>query len=460
MRDELSPAFLEAEGRVLAYMDSAGILTALRGGVLVALSGGADSVFLLYLLDRLSKKEGFPLRTVHIHHHLRGEEADRDAAFCEELAEGLALPHATVHIDPHAGGTLEGGLEAVCRRLRYAALREELLSSGLRVIATAHHATDQLETVLHRMLRGGGLRALVGIRPMYGDLVRPLLSLTKREIREALLSSGIRFVTDSTNLDKALTRNYLRAEVLPRLAHVVPQPERAVLRMTEALSHDAALLDELAEEALSAAPREGKGISAEYLRSLPEALRRRLLVLLYEEAREAAASEIAIEHTHVVTLSRLLLSGRGRFSLAVPNHLFGRLSGGLFSFVRLPGRIAEVESREIPLQMGENRLPGDFTLTLTREGETLFARCSSILNKIDTKAAISSAIINGGLYARPRREGDAYFFRGHTHSLKKLYNEKKIPIDLRATLPLLCDGDGILWMPFCPVRERSTGKPE
>ncbi|MBO7293536.1 MAG: tRNA lysidine(34) synthetase TilS, partial [Clostridia bacterium] len=348
----------------------------------------------------------------------------------------------------------------VCRRLRYAALRRELALWGLGVIATAHHATDQLETVLHRMLRGGGARALVGIRPVHGDLVRPLLSLTKGEIEEALRSSHIPFETDSTNFDKTYTRNYLRAEVLPRLSRVVPHPERAVMRMTEALSHDAALLDELAKEALSAAPREGKGVSAEYLRSLPEALRRRLLVLLYEEARDEAAAEVAIEHTHVVTLSRLLLSGRGRFSLAVPNRLFGRLSNGEFSFVRLPQR--EMAEGEVvtPIGMGENRLPGDFTLSLFCEGETLFARCSSILNKIDITAAISPAIIKGKLYVRTRREGDAYFFRGHTHSLKKLYNEMRIPLELRATLPLLCDDGGILWMPFCPVRERSTGKSE
>lgn len=460
MRDELSPAFLRAEGRALAYMKSEGILPLLRRGALVALSGGADSVFLLYLLSRLSVKEGFSLRTVHIHHHLRGREADRDAAFCEELAARLAVLHNTLHIDPYAEGDLDGGLEAACRRLRYAALRRELAATELGVIVTAHHATDQLETVLHRMLRGGGVRALAGMRPVHGDLVRPLLSLTRGEIEEALISSHIPFVTDSTNFDKTYTRNYLRAEVLPRLSRIVPHPERAVMRMTEALSHDADLLDKLAKEALLAAPREGGAIPADYLRSLPEALRRRLLVLLYEEARDETAAEVAIEHTHVVTLSRLLLSGRLQFSLAVPNCLFARLSGGSFSFVRLPRRQTTEESPITPLRMGENRLPGDFTLTLLREGDTIFARCSSFLNKIDITAAISPAIIKGSLYARTRRAGDAYFFRGHTHSLKKLYNEKRIPQELRAYLPLLCDDSGILWMPFCPVRERSTGKSE
>ena len=459
MSNGLSPAFLKAEARTLAYMDSVGLLPHLRHGVLLAFSGGADSVFLLYVLSRLSAKEGFPLRSVHIHHHLRGEEADRDAAFCERLAQALAVPHNTLHIDPYDGRALDGGLEAACRRLRYATLRRELFASGLGVIATAHHATDQLETVLHRMLRGGGARALAGIRPLHGDLVRPLLSLAKEEIEAALLSSHIPFVTDSTNFDKTFTRNYLRAEVLPRLARVVPHPERAVVRMTEALSHDAALLDEMAEKALSGALREGKGISAEYLRSLPEAIRRRVLVLLYEEARDEDASEVAIEHTHVALLSRLLLSGRARFSLAVPNHLFARLSEGSFCFVRRSGKDT-AEATVTPLLMGENPLPGDFTLTLLREGDTLFARCSSFLNKIDITAAISTAIIRGELYARPRREGDAYFFRGHTHSLKKLYNEKRIPLELRTVLPLLCDDDGILWMPFFPVRERSIGKSE
>jgi tRNA(Ile)-lysidine synthase len=446
--------------RVLGYIDAEGMRECFSGGVLLALSGGADSVFLAHLLSWLSEEWGFRLFALHVHHHLRGEEADRDAEFCRRLAETLRIPFRVADVDVRGESErMNRGLEESARLLRYRALRAALAEEGLAVIATAHHATDHLETVLHRILRGGGIRALLGIRPRRSDLVRPLLCLGRSEIEAALCEAGIPYVTDTTNFDTAYTRNYLRAEVLPRLSRIVPDPEAAAMRMSEALSHDAALLDELAAQALAEAPRRENGVEASYLASLPEAIRRRVLRLLYEEKREPEAVDIPLEYTHTVAISRFLAERRTSFSLAVPNRLFAYAFDGYFEFRR--GEVAPLPfCGSLSVSSKITALPPDFLVTVRRGDKGITVGCSSKFYKIDIETAISSDIINGELYVRTRQAGDAYFFRGHTHSLKKLLNERRVPPELRPHLPILCDDEGILWVPFCPVREKRKGKIE
>ena len=453
--DYSAKRFTAAEKAVLSYMSQTGVLSQLSGGVVLALSGGADSVFLLHLFARLANKRRFPLLAVHVNHHLRGIESDRDEAFCRELCASLGVPFECRDVDV-AAEMKKGrfGTEEAARRVRYRALRVVLAEHPeLSCIATAHHATDQLETVLFQMLRGGGLRSVAGMAPMRLPLIRPLLCLSAKEIKAALSDAGCSYVTDSTNTDVGYARNYLRHEILPRLLRINPMPERAILRMTESLSHDGALLDALAHKARRAAPIRGDGIDAAYLRSLHEALRRRVLIMLYEEQREKDASHIALEYTHIVSISRLLQSEKIAFSLAVPNRLYAVLCDGAFSFCREPKRKI-VPMGCTMLSEGDTTLPGGFFLNIRHEDGNAVIRCYSILHKIDITATISSDIINGDMFVRTRMPKDAYRFRGHTHSLKKLYNEAKIPLNIRPYLPILCDGDGILWVPFFPIREK------
>ncbi len=438
--------------RVLSYMEETGIASRLFGGVLLALSGGADSVFLTVLFSYLSKRDGFPLYALHVHHHIRGEEADRDATFCRELAARLAVPFSVCNVNvPQVAALTHRGVEDTARILRYKALQEELRGRRLAVIATAHHATDHMETVLQKILRGGGAAALLGIRPQNGVRISPLLCLTRDEIVRALREEGITFVDDSSNSDMRYTRNYLRHRVLPLLHRITPTPEKAFLRLSEALSHDASFLKECTERAMAEAPQDARGASVTYLASLHEAVRRRVLIRLYEQARGAEAFDLALTHEQLSKLSLLIKEGRQNFSLSVPRGLIGQARDGFFSFCE---KKEEKPFGRIPLQHGINRLPTSFTVTLKEENEVLYVTCSSKFYKIDTDTAISSAIIKGNLYVRPRLAGDTYSFRGHTHTLKKLLNEKKIPIGVREKLPILCDEEGILWVPFCPVREK------
>ena len=440
-----------AEERLMAFLAEEGLFGCFSQGVLVALSGGADSVFLVRLLAALSARDGFPLRALHVNHGIRGEEALRDENFCRALCRELDVPLAVVEVDvPGVAKTRGEGVETVARALRYEALYTYLSEApDVSYIATAHNATDHLETVLQHMLRGGGATALLGIRPIRDRLLRPLLCLSGEEIREALTERNIPYMLDSTNADTAIGRNYLRHEVLPRLSQLVPEPWMAVRRMSESLSHDVRYLDDVARKTLASIEGDERGLSVEELSRLPEAILRRVLRLLYEQARRPDAASTPIEHTHLLSLSRLLCRER-EFSYAVPDGLYAVASGGYFSFLRSLPKADPPPA--LVLKCGKNRFSEDISLFLEKQEGRTVVRCFSKLHKLDTTAALSDAIIQGELYARVRMPGDSYFFGGHTHTLKKLYNEKKIPTSLRAVLPVLCDGKGILWVPFCPVR--------
>ncbi len=435
---------------LIAFLEQKGALSALQAGVLVAFSGGADSVFLLSLLSLFAKEMKFPLSALHVNHHIRGEEAERDVAFCRSFCESVGVPLRVVDVDVVGEAKrCKTGLEETARKLRYRALVAAADEAGLPFIATAHNATDHAETVLLHLLRGGGSRSLGGISLLRDRLIRPLLFLTGEEIREALRLADIPFVFDSTNSDTAYTRNFLRAEVLPLLRRLSPRLEEHLLRMSDAVSSDVAYLDELATKEMSVARLDG-GLCAEWLRAAPQPLRRRALIAAFEEVREPSASSIALEHTHILKLEALLDGKKPSFSLSLPAGIFASLSGGVLRFLRESPKKEELP--EFPLKAGENFCNG-IRFFVEEGGGTLSVVCYSKLHKIDTKISLSSATIKGRLTVRGYRAKDALRYGGHTHAVRKWMNEKKIPPLLRGNYPLVCDENGILWIPGGPLRE-------
>lgn len=209
-------------------------------GVVVGLSGGPDSVFLLYALHTLQARMGFTLRAVHVHHGIRGAEADRDAAFSEKLCAKLVVPFQAVHVDAPSYAAQQGlGLEEAARILRYEALEtaRQQLTTPTAWIAVAHHLDDQAETVLHNLVRGAGLRGLAGMENRRNHVIRPLLSIKREDILKWLEQNKIAYVTDSTNADPHYTRNRIRSTVLPELREINPEASAHI-------AHSAALLRE------------------------------------------------------------------------------------------------------------------------------------------------------------------------------------------------------------------------
>ena len=200
------------------------------GKYLVALSGGADSVCLLLVLQRL----GYQVEAAHCNFLLRGEESHRDERFCIDLCQRLSIPLHLVHFDTHTYAAAHHvSIEMAARELRYAyfaQLREDI---GAAAICVAHHQDDSVETFLLNVVRGTGLKGLRGVQPRRGDVVRPLLCVTRTAIEGYLASEGQAYVTDSTNLQPAAAvRNRIRLEVLPLLQSINPGIRDSIMQTT------------------------------------------------------------------------------------------------------------------------------------------------------------------------------------------------------------------------------------
>ena len=199
------------------------------GHVLCAVSGGADSVCLLHLLKGRAEAEGFALTAAHFDHGLRGEDSRRDAAFVEQLCRDWGVPCVTGSGDVAAEARRRGaGIEETARDLRYTFLEQTADRVGAGVIATAHNADDNVETLLLHLVRGSGLQGLTGIPPRRGRLVRPLLTTPRAEIEAYLEAHGLPHVEDASNADPAFARNKLRHQVLPLLRDLNPRLEESL----------------------------------------------------------------------------------------------------------------------------------------------------------------------------------------------------------------------------------------
>ena len=228
--------------------------------VVCALSGGADSVALLFALYLLKDKLGFTLEAAHFNHHLRGEESDRDAAFAAQLCDRYDIP---LHMG--SGNVVAGkkGLEAAARDARYGYFR-----TLQGKIATAHTADDNAETVLMHLVRGTGLKGLGGIAPVSGNLIRPMLNVTRQDVENFLDEWCLSHITDSSNETDAFLRNRLRHHVMPLLKQENPKLAENLSAMALNLRRDEAVLSSLVTEELP---------DVQALREMPSALRSRAL---------------------------------------------------------------------------------------------------------------------------------------------------------------------------------------
>jgi len=286
--------------------------------VLCAVSGGADSVALLLLLHRLAASYPFTLQAAHLDHQLRPESGS-DADFVAELCTRLDVPLRRDRVDVRALATERGeGLEAAgrfARRRFFEAVAGEL---GGALIALAHHADDQAETILFRLLRGTGVGGLAGMRPQHGPYIRPLLAFSRTELREWLQAQGAIWREDASNLDPAFSRNYLRHQLLPELQHFNPYLPEALCR----LGTQAALEEDDWRQRIEAflvahlqADADGATVPAAALLALTPALRRRVVRELLARAR---GDVMRIDAVHLDLVDGLLSGARPQAEVHVP----------------------------------------------------------------------------------------------------------------------------------------------
>lgn len=423
-------------------------LEKMAGGVAVGFSGGADSVTLLCALKKFSYNANIKICAVHVNHMIRGAEADRDEMFSREFCKGIGVEFLSFKRDVPAYAKKNSlGIEEAARNIRYSVFADLLQSrNDLSTVAVAHNATDNLETVIFNMMRGAGTRGISGIAPMRDDIIRPLLYVPKRDIIRALSDGHIPYVTDSTNLETEYKRNYIRAEILPKLLHLSENPEASVTKMSRALRDDSSYLDQEASKLYS--NYHDKTVPRETLFKLPNAIFYRFISLM---AKNACCN---IESTHVRAIQQLLSDASGDFSVSLPGKMaFKCIGNGCSISKTFPKSGVKYEHK---LSFGVNYIEEiDTQIILSDKPINDF---SSKVYKISIHRAVDSAIINGGLFVREKRDGDCYVYGGITHKLKKIFNDKKIPPADRAFIPIICDESGILWVPGFGVRDANTKK--
>ena len=432
--------------------------------VLCGLSGGADSVALLCLLEAYCVPKGIPLAAVHVNHGIRGEEADRDQAFCEHFCHSKGIPCIVKYADVPAIAASEGiGLEEAARKARYAAFEEAALtmqqelfcknhsdvpaSSRQVRIAVAHHADDNLETVLFHMIRGSGLNGLCGIAPVRDNLIRPLITCRQEEILNLIETLHLPYVTDSTNSDTAYTRNYIRHEILPRLLRINENMEENVTRMCSSLREDMEYLQKAAAS-----------LSPNALSAAPDALKKRRLSADYQAALKHNALPMRqLEQTHLETACRLLQEKIPWREASFPGPItFRTLPDGYEFLPCRQAKSADTVPFHLPLRNGTAFLPNGGKIIVTQSEKDI----KEIINiyKLSIQQVLYSDKIMGAAYFRNRLPGDKIRLRGMHRDLRKLLSEYGIPPEKRARLPVLCDEDGVLWMPYIGARDECSPK--
>ena len=395
------------------------------GHVLAAVSGGADSVSLLHLLRSLRETFGFSLEAAHVHHGLRGEEADRDEAFVRALCRAWDVPLHVLHADVAAEAAKTGeSLEACGRRVRYAYF--DSLAAG--EIATAHTRDDNAETMLLHLTRGSGLRGLCGIPPVRGNIIRPLLDCTRADVESYCAEHGLDYVTDSTNLCDTFARNRVRLAALPALRTINPAVSDALARCAATLTRDADYLDAQTDALLAKAKRRF-GYDAQTLRQAHPALRSRAA------ASVLASSMRAVPQAHHIEQCLRLLDTGG--AVQTERGTTVCVYGGLL-YVRTPLRepwTAPIEGDTAVLPFGRVEI------------QRLSAENIQNIHKDMLPNCLCCDTIASDVFFRSRREGDR-MTRVHasgSKSMKKLMEEQGIPACRRNDVPILTDGTNVLW---------------
>lgn len=405
--------------------------------IAVGVSGGADSVALLRFLAALRPQFGWDLVVCHIHHGLRGAEADRDECFVRALAEQLGLPCAVSRIDAAALALRDHiSVEEAGRTARYAFFAQTAGEGGR--IATAHTLDDSIETVLMNLVRGTGLRGLCGIPRIRGNIVRPLLDCTRAEVEDYLGALGQPYCTDSTNLTDDYTRNRIRHDIIPRLCALNPNFPGAMARMLPRLAAQQALTDCLAAQSAQQLHAACGGLSRQGLSALPEPVCDRLLLRLLEQNR-LPVSAAAVER-----MTETLRTG-GKLDLAARSWFFvaqGDLAAVIYA---PPGGIPPVP---VPLPQEETPVILPFSpqkslkLTLCNK---IVANTSEKFNISLLKYAIDCDRIKGYSFMRTRRPGDTFIVGKKQLSLGEAWAASGIPALLRPALMVLADEQGVLW---------------
>ena len=421
--------------------------------IVLGVSGGPDSMALLYLLYDLRADLGCDLHIAHLDHRLRGEESKADAVYVREHAQKLDLPITSEAVDVRSVITSKESLESGARRVRYEFYERVMANTEADRVALGHNADDQAETVIMRLLRGSGARGLGGIPPVRDSkFIRPLIEVSRTEIEDYLQTLHLTPRQDLSNLSIVYRRNKIRHELLPALEREYSPNIKRILQQTgDVLRAEDELLTALAQEAM--------GDSVEYVNdgaimirisSLKEyhlALQRRIFRQII---KELVGDLRRFDYDHIRDLLDLALCGTTGSVINLPRRISAeKVYNGLI--LRLEGRSEmRMESFDYPVNVpGETEI-ADLGLSIKTVGPEK-ARGDykkSGPNREFLKETLDYDKINGGLHLRNRRPGDRFWPLGMSgmKKLKNFFIDEKVPRASRDSIPVLTDAGNIIWV--------------
>lgn len=413
--------------------------------VLVAVSGGPDSMALLALLYRFQPVYRINLTVVHVDHQLRGRESVRDALFVCQQAARLGLPCHVVRVDAKRFQQTSGlSPQHAARELRYAALAKLHHQLGAARVALGHIAEDQTETLLMRLLRGTGPAGLSGMPPVRLPYIRPLMAIRRQTLIGFLRAEGIAWVQDSSNVNRIYQRNRIRLDILPALRQYNPQIDRRLYELTEMLAAEHHLLERQVDAWYPGIVRwqsdQRLMIQCQAYHQMPLAIQRRLLRRLADRYVEPAA---AMHFHHIERLRLLLSQGRAGQRLTLPGQWLVERHHEVAMMWRVDASTDAVQVVRLPV-------PGQ--VTLQHLGVVVNA---ALLDAVPSPLApgknvvyIDAASIQTPLMLRTRWPGARFHplgAPGHK-KLKSFFIDKKVPRAERERIPLVISGTEIVWV--------------
>ncbi|HXY54597.1 MAG TPA: tRNA lysidine(34) synthetase TilS [Nitrospirota bacterium] len=412
--------------------------------VVVAVSGGPDSVCLLNVLQALSKDLSLALHVAHLDHLFRGNESAAEALFVARLAEKMGIPATIEQFDVPAF-CRERGLssQAGAREVRYRFLHRVAESVGASRIATGHTATDQAETILMRLLRGAGIAGLSAIPPVRENIIRPLINVTREEVLEYLRLSGLEYVSDPSNMRPVYTRNRIRMEVLPVLKRLNP-------RIVETLASEAALLrdeGEAAEACLRTIEAEvlvqgedGVALRRESFNALPQAFKRRVLIKAAGLAGSQSSGLSSVQINDAIAFMAASQTGR---TMRMPYGLV--MEREYERFILRSQAATEGFSYTLPVP-GSIAIP---ELGMDAEAEVLDRLPDEKYVKNYRWQALFDYDKIGLLTIRNRRPGDWFCpagMGGRSKKLQDFFVDVKVPRRRRDTVPIILSDNDVVWV--------------
>ncbi len=409
--------------------------------VIAGLSGGADSVCLLAVLHELAPELGFTLSAVHVNHCLRGEESDGDQRFCEELCRKLDIPLAVYRVDVNARVRDTGeSTEEAARFLRYDAFERHSAGLAPYKIATAHNMCDNSETVLFNLARGTGIKGMCGIPYIRGNIIRPLLDVTRDSIEKYLHGKNMTYVTDSSNLSDDYSRNKIRHSAVPVLTEINSGFHEAVSRLSRCAEENEAYFAQLLKDA-----------SPEDAVSMPAPLRKRFIRKLLNE------NGISCSYDRLCELDdNIRMKKSTKYNLS--RNIFAVFRSGVMSVECERDEVCSDFSSVLCFRDGFRISVPEFdkTVKITGVSSDIFRDGTIVHGKL-TNNCVNCAKIQGVAVVRNKRSGDRIVLKGRDFStkLKKLYNAMKLESNERLAALVIEDDAGLVWSEYGGVSDRA-----